>query len=119
MKTSITEKIEEIFECTQLHLIDNCCVRVNAPDVNLDIRAGTMYLDINNRAIIVIGPTFALNFYGNFEFVEPQNIIVVSKGHQKITVYLSTDARVEECFRYYETVYLNDLKEEELNAQKH
>lgn len=115
---NIIKKIEEIMgELSASFLLDNGYRRVNGPDIGLDIRAGSAFLDINNRVIVVLGNTKAIEYYGDFLYVEDRYKMKIQTSSDSITVYLGKSPRVEACFNYFENEYMIDLEEEEEAAK--
>lgn len=120
-KICLIEKIEEILgDVSSRFLMERCgYIRLNACDVGLDIRAGTVYLDLQNEAIICLGNSSNLEYYGGFQYVDGAAKMVVQAGSQKISIYLAEENdRVNRCFDYYNNVYLPDLEKQEFEASK-
>lgn len=117
-KINVIDQIEEIMgDLSSEHLIDLGYIRLNSCDVGLDIRAGTVFLDQDNEALIVLGSTKNIEYYGGFEYIEEAHTMKIQMGNQKITVYLSEADRVQTCFDHYTNVYLPDLEASEEEAK--
>lgn len=121
---NVIEFIEDFFgDFTTNKLTESGVVnRLNASDVGLDIRAGTVYLDTEYEAIIVVGETRNIEYYGGFEYIEkstPSAIMRIQMGSEKVTVYLAEESdRVQRCLDHYYNVYLPDREAQEENAKK-
>ena len=73
-KICLIEKIEEILgDVSSRFLMERCgCIRLNACDVGLDIRAGTVYLDLQNE-VEINGNLLTSSL--NHHFCSPINIL--------------------------------------------
>jgi len=77
--------------------------RVSASELGLDVRCGRVYIDRDDRVIVVEGSR-GIDYYGGFEYIK--------EGEGRVTVgdytfYMEHD-RVEDCFEC-----LADVAEEE------
>jgi hypothetical protein len=93
---SIIEIVEEAAE--QISQLVSKLPRVNASRIGLDTRAGTVYVDTNDRLIIVRGRTNSLDYYGGFEYVDADSKFSIGD----YTVYTDGDGRVSEAIDFYE-----------------
>lgn len=113
-KIDIVSKIEEIIaDISPNFMTSNGYIRLNSCDIGLDIRAGTIYLDLKNEAIICIGNSKNLDYYGGFEYVAEEFTMSIKMGNQSVKIYLSEDDRVQSCLNHYFNVYLPDLEQQE------
>ncbi len=110
----IIDMIETVMgDISSKSMIESGFIRVNGPDINLDIRIGTCFLDVVNRAIIVLGHPQKIEYFGGFEYIHISHKMQIVMGNQYVTVYLSEDDRVDACFDYYENEHQIDKNEEE------
>jgi hypothetical protein len=80
--------------------IDNkSLVRVNGKDIGLDERTGTLYLDLNDRLIIVHRNNLSkLNYYGGFEYIDKEHIINLGE----YVMFSEENLRVRKSMEIYE-----------------
>ena len=78
------------------YLEESDAVCVNARDIGLDYRAGTVHISVTDDFVAVSG-TGMLNYYGGFEYINSDYITTI--GH--MTFYSGEHSRVQDCIEYY------------------
>ena len=82
--------------------------KVSANQIGLDVRAGWVYVDVENQLIVVDHNSVrSLNYYGGFEYVDSEQVTTMGD----YTVYQSEDEddRVGDAVRYYEMNYADEI----------
>lgn len=74
--------------------------RVSAAKIGLDVRAGYVYVDVEEQCIVVEGSSGSLDYYGGFEYVPEEN--TTSIGQFK--VYMAEGLTGEYCERVVDAI---------------
>lgn len=107
----IINTIEEIMgDLSAKTLIEKGYIRLNASDIGLDCACGTIFLDLENKAILKLNTPHIIDTNSKLKYVQESCKMKVQMGNQSISIYLAEDERVEECFYHYYNIYLPDVK---------
>ena len=90
----LEEQVEELLE---KYMKSAEAVRVSASKVGLDIRAGSVYVSVEENWIAVRGGTRTIDYYGGFEYIDPDE----RKTIGDYTFYEGDNDRVQDCLEYY------------------
>lgn len=116
---NIIEQIEEMFgDLSPATLINDGYVRVNGPDIGLNIKAGTSFITPNYDAIIVLGNAYpflaALSEKQGSPF-KSNDVMTTQMGSERISVYLNQSPIIAECIKYYSDVTIREIEAHEEN----
>ena len=80
--------------------------RVNGDALNLDSRIYGIYVDLNDRTLIIEGHVGTINYYGGFEYIDNEHVTTFGN----YTMFSGEADRVNDCLEYYEEVTLGEKR---------
>jgi hypothetical protein len=98
--TVIDEALEAIEEAVRK------LPKVSATEIGLDIRAGYVYIDVEDECIIADrGSIRSLDYYGGFEYVDEDAVSEIGR----FKVYSADSERVADALDYYRDQHDEDV----------
>ena len=88
---------QQVEELLKQYMKSAEAVRVSASKVGLDIRAGSVYVSVEENWIAVRGETRMIDYYGGFEYIDPYE----RKTIGEYTFYEGDNDRVQDCLEFY------------------
>ena len=104
---------QQVEELVSRYIEESEAVYVNADQVGLDYRCGSVHVSVDEDFIAVSYNTSSIEYYGGFEYIDSEYITRL--GH--MTFYSGEASRVRDCIDYYKQNTENN-NQEELEGEK-
>ena len=105
---------QQVEELVNEYIEESEAVCVSASMLDLDYRAGRVFVSVNEDFVAVSGRPGSINYYGGFEYIDSDYITTV--GH--MTFYSGEASRVRDCIeRYIENTENKNNNQEEQGVE--